>query len=375
MTSNSHIHLPPNFSAFDSVEQAVRLAAEQGIRALGASNYYDYSVYAEFAERAERAGIFPLFGMEIVARDERLAADGVKLNDPGNPGKVYVCGKGIAPAAAFEPEPARVLNGIREGDARRISAMVSRMESVFTTAGFPTGLTDGAIVDGVVTRHGCPRDTVTLQERHVAQAFQEALFASTEPGARAGALHAILGAEPKAPDDAAAVQNDIRTHLMKAGRPAFVEERFVSFEEARALVLAMRGIPCYPVLADGASPICPFEAPVEGLTERLHRWDIGAVEFIPVRNRRLVLEEYVPALRDAGFIVTGGTEHNTREMIPLRPACIGREPLPDPIRGIFEEGACVLAAHQRAVLAGEPGFNADPDITRWALLGREILGL
>ena len=32
LPANAHIHLPPNFSAFDSVEQAVSLAAEQGLR-------------------------------------------------------------------------------------------------------------------------------------------------------------------------------------------------------------------------------------------------------------------------------------------------------------------------------------------------------
>ncbi len=58
---NSHIHLPPNFSAFDSVEQAVALAADQQIGVLGVSNYYDYDVYGEFVERARGRGIFPTF--------------------------------------------------------------------------------------------------------------------------------------------------------------------------------------------------------------------------------------------------------------------------------------------------------------------------
>ena len=49
---NAHIHLPPNFSAFDSVEQAVTLAADEHIGVLGVSNYYDYDVYGEFVERA-----------------------------------------------------------------------------------------------------------------------------------------------------------------------------------------------------------------------------------------------------------------------------------------------------------------------------------
>jgi hypothetical protein len=48
LKNNAHIHLPPNFSAFETVEQAVDLAAAQGVRVLGVSNYYDYAVYDDF---------------------------------------------------------------------------------------------------------------------------------------------------------------------------------------------------------------------------------------------------------------------------------------------------------------------------------------
>ena len=46
---NAHIHLPPNFSAFETVSQAVGLAADQSVKVLGANNYYDYTVYTEMA--------------------------------------------------------------------------------------------------------------------------------------------------------------------------------------------------------------------------------------------------------------------------------------------------------------------------------------
>src|SRR5438477_1817557 len=64
---NTHIHLPPNFSAFDTVAQAVEAAADQDVRVLGVSNYYDYRVYADFAALAAKRGVFPLFGIEIIA--------------------------------------------------------------------------------------------------------------------------------------------------------------------------------------------------------------------------------------------------------------------------------------------------------------------
>ena len=57
LAANTHIHLPPNFSAFESVRQAVTLAAEEGLGVLGVSNYYDFGVYAEFAGEAARRGI------------------------------------------------------------------------------------------------------------------------------------------------------------------------------------------------------------------------------------------------------------------------------------------------------------------------------
>ena len=90
---------------------------------------------------------------------------------------------------------------------------------------------------------------------------------------RLGRLSELLGAATKLsdPDDHVGVQNELRSHLMKAGKPAFVEEAFLSFAEARRLVLELGGIPSYPVLADGASPICEFEADPEKLIERAAR--------------------------------------------------------------------------------------------------------
>jgi len=75
---NSHIHLPPNFSAFETVGQAVELAQAQGVALLGVTNYYDYEVYGEFASQAIRRGVFPLFGLEIVSLIAGLQAGGIR---------------------------------------------------------------------------------------------------------------------------------------------------------------------------------------------------------------------------------------------------------------------------------------------------------
>jgi hypothetical protein len=191
----------------------------------------------------------------------------------------------------------------------------------------------------------------------VAQAFQEAFFQAVEPARRRERLSIIIGTASKAaPENPIAVQQEIRSHLMKVGKPAFVPEVFLNFEEAYRLILELGGIPCYPTLADGATPICSFENPAEKLIQELKRRRIYCAELIPIRNQPEVLEHYAPAMREAGLIVTAGTEHNTFDLLPLEPMCVSGKPIPAHIQDIFWEGACVVAAHQFLVSHGQCGY-------------------
>jgi len=384
--NNTHIHLPPNFSAFDSVAEAVEMAAAEGLRVLGVSNYYDYTVYDEFARRAHEAAIFPLFGTEIICLQEDLVAAKIRINDPANPGKMYICGKGISRFAPLSPEAAALLQAIRDKDSLRMRQMVERLGEVFAEAGFDAELDERQVIEMVVRRHGCPFETVYLQERHIAQAFQERMAERLQPSEQAAVLRKAYGTEPTAPlDNAVEVQNEIRSRLMKAGKPGYVPETFVDYGHARQLILALGGIPCYPLLADGVVPHCEFEATPEAVVKRLREYEVRCAEFIPNRNAPQVLREYVLALRKAGIVVTAGTEHNTRDRIPLTPACKGAKPLPEDVAAYFWEGACVVAAHQWRRVRGESGFvdetgspsdpslNAEERIRRFAAEGSALI--
>ena len=373
---NAHIHLPPNFSAFETVAQAVSLADAQDVAILGASNYYDYSVYADFAALAQKQSIFPLFGLEIICLIDDLKTRGVKINDPGNPGKMYLCGKGIM---GFDPLSAQAASGlqtIRDVDARRMTDVVEALESVFADAGFPTGLTAGAVKQRIAARHGLPLETIYLQERHIAQAFQEVLFAQVSEAARSDTFLRLFGAASKpAPNDAVAVQNEIRSHLLKSSKPAYVPETFVGFDHAYQLILALGGIPSYPLLADGVSPLTDYEQSPEALAAELKTRGIPAAEFIPNRNTPAVLSQYVHALRDAGFLITAGTEHNTLDLLPMAPTCLGGAPIPDDVQEIFWEGVCIVAAHQYLTAQGQPGFSPGSSLVEFRALGETVLAL
>jgi len=202
-----------------------------------------------------------------------------------------------------------------------------------------------------------PADWVVLQERHVALAFQQALFARASSGGRAGILAQAFGGDaPADAEEPVAVQEQLRARLMKAGRAAFVPESPVSFDEAYRLVLEMDGIPCYPTLADGTDPVCPWEDPPDELAARLRERGILCAELIPNRNTREAVDMYVRAFRGAGMIVLAGTEHNTQNRVPIEPRCVDGGRPSDMAREAFWEGTCVVAAHQLLRASGRPGY-------------------
>ena len=352
---NTHVHVPPNFSAFASPEDVVASAQAEGVRAIGISNFYDQQVYGRFAELCRDAGIVPLFGLEFITLVPDLEAAGIRINDPANPGRMYVCGKGIDPFRTKLPEAVATAAQIREGNDARAAEMVAKLDAHLQAAGLGRSLTAAEIAADVAARGGVPVEWVSLQERHIARAVEEAVTAL--PAAeRPAVLEKAYGAPPKAAlDDPVAMQGEVRSRLLKAGTAGFAPEVPLSFEAAYAYVLAMGGIPCYPTLADGVDPVCPFEEPPAALAKRLVERGIHLAELIPIRNTSAVVDAYVEAFVAAGIEVVAGTEHNTAERIPFDPACTDG-PLSAAARAAFWRGTCIVAAHQARLAEDRPGY-------------------
>ena len=355
---NAHVHLPPNFSAFEDVEAVVNRARDEGVVAVGASNYFDFSIYDRFARACAAARIAPLFGTEIITLQEDLRAEGILVNDPDNPGRTYMCGKAMVGYKAPGPVATRLLDKIRASSEERMNAMAARLTDLALAAGIDQPPTIESIVGDVARRSGVPVGWVSLQERHLARALQESVYAQFGPGERGNVLAALLGSapDPTIVTDPIALQNAIRSKLMKAGRPAFVPDAEISFDDAYRLVLELDGIPCYPILADGAEPVCPFEDPPVALAQALLDRGVYCAELIPARNAPETVDRYVSVLREAGILVLAGTEHNTQRMIPLTPACRGGVTPSDMARTTFWEATCVIAAHQHLRQTDRPGY-------------------
>ncbi|MFH1024911.1 MAG: hypothetical protein V1809_16140 [Planctomycetota bacterium] len=357
---NSHIHLPPNFSSFPDLDAAARQAAAENVRVLGLTSYYGTDSHAAFAEACLARGIFPLFGIELMLMDDGLARRGLRVNDPDNPGKIYLCGKGITrfppPAAAA----ARFETTVKS-DTERGRAMLVNVPRLAAAAGVPLDLDYDTISRGIAGRCGADPGAIVLQERHIAAAIVAALDGGS-PADRRNRWIRLLGAEAGGAVDAALAagererQDLVRSRLLKAGRPAFVPERYLSFEEGMTLIRELGGVPVYPVLADGAKIPSDVERSPEELARHLAGWGIPGAEFIPGRNDVALVARYAEALENAGFFVTAGTEHNAPGAASLVPRARGGIPLPAETAARFRRGAACVAAHQYDCARGGSGI-------------------
>ena len=80
-------------------------------RSSGINDHYTVAGHEEFRRACAIAGIAATFSLEAVAMDRAAAAAGLLLNDPDNPGRVYLCGKGVTRIPPDSPPASRAWRG------------------------------------------------------------------------------------------------------------------------------------------------------------------------------------------------------------------------------------------------------------------------
>ncbi len=342
---NGHIHSPESFSAFSEMELAFQMAINEGVQVLGINDFYTLEGYPEFAHLAQKYKIFPLFNVEFMALQDRLQQKGIRVNDPNNPGRTYFSGKGLRYPVSMGEASTRKMSDLQKESNLQTYQMVDRLNTFLNEAG--TGLYfDPAELHRKLAKG-------LFRERHIAQAIRETVFELE--GSADGRLQLFRrlfsGKDLKSPvSDVAAIENEIRSNLLKSGGVAFIPEdpkAFLSLEEVKAIIIDAGGIPCYPVLLDDASGnYTEYESNMEALMEELLQNEVYSIELIPGRNDCKNLKDFATYFYKKGFVVTFGTEHNTPQLDPMRVSCRGGVPLDVDLKKINYEGAAVIAAHQ-----------------------------
>lgn len=353
---NAHLHTPYSFSAFRELTQALDLAVAEGVSVVGINDFYTTAGYDAWATECKKRELYPLFNIEFISLNEADQKAGRRVNDPGNPGRTYLSGKGLSyPFILAEPY-ATQLKDVREEANAQVESMCAKLNEVLAACNTGFSLDFNWIREELTMG--------SIRERHLAKALRmKAYEACNNDEAAIQALFADLfgGKDLKsAVKDVAGVENEIRGNLLKAGGAAFVPEdpkAFLPMQTVCDIILAAGGIPTYPFLADDAKGgYTDFEGDLEKVAAELTARGFHSVEFITTRNGVELLEKYASYLHEQGFVVTFGSEHNTPAMEPIELFARNNTPLTDKLLQINYEGACIVVAHQHMVAQGLQGY-------------------
>jgi len=370
---NGHIHTPYSFSAFSALNTAFKMATDEKISVLGINDFYVTDGYELFHQGCMMNKIFPLFNIEFIGLLKEEQQKGIRINDPNNPGRIYFSGKGLDFPFQAGWTQRRQLKNLKKESQVQIRAMIDKLNRLLKDEKPQMRLTYQEI------RSEYAQDLV--RERHIAKALR-ILVARTFPDGEMQTqfFEKLYGGKKSktSPSNHAALENEIRSNLLKSGGAAFVEEDEKSFLDLRKiikLIIKSGGIPCYPVLLDDPSGrFTEFEGDPDILYTSLKNLGIECIEFIPGRNDFDILRKYVEFFHEKGFIITFGTEHNTPEMIPVTVTARASKPLDETLKKIAWEGACVIAAHQYLRADGRQGYVL-PDGTHSLKQMRELKNL
>ncbi len=352
---NTHIHTPFSFSAFASIEQATNMAKQENIKILGINDFYTTDGYDEFYHSCRSNKIYPLFNIEFMGLIKEYQSKNIRVNDPNNPGRIYFCGKGLKYPFQINEKLWKKILKLQEESINQVKQMIEKANNFFSENQIDLNLDFEKIKNKYAKK--------LIRERHIAKALRIILNEKYQDSEkRKKILKTIYSGKESKIDikDNNALENEIRSNLLKSGGPAYVtedENAFLSVSEIIEIIINAGGIPCYPVLLDDTKGnYTEFEEDYENLHKKLSDLNIRCIELIPGRNNLDYLEKFVRFFDVKNYIILFGTEHNTPNLIPLTVSCRNNAPLTNELLKISFEGACVIAAHQFLIANGKEGY-------------------
>ena len=356
---NCHLHTPYSFSAFENIEDALNRAVNEDVKVVGINDFYTTQGFEEWYRGCNERKLYPLFGIEFISLNQEDQLAGLRLNDPSNPGRTYLSGKGFEYPFSL-PEPfASQLNAVIDESNKQVEEMCAKLNE------YLSGIDSDLVLDLNWIKRELTKGS--LRERHLARALRMKVFElceNDEMRVKPLLEKIFAGKQVKcAISNISGLENEIRGNLLKAGGVAFVAEKpeaFLPIQTVCDIIIAGGGIPTYPFLADNEKgEYTDFENDLERVAAQLTDRGFHSVEFITTRNDVVLLEKYAEYLNNQGFVVTFGSEHNTPMMEPIELFARNSTPLTNRLKQINYEGACVIAAHQYLNSQGLEGYIDD----------------
>ena len=351
---NGHLHSPNSFCAFDSIEQMFQMAMEEKVKVLGINDFYTVDGYDEFAMEGLRNRIFPLFNIEFMGLMQDMQAQDLRVNDPNNPGRTYFSGKALKHPLSISSKNRKFLEDLQQSSQVQVKEMISKADAHLRTINARFNITYEQVREEYANK--------LVRERHIARAIREAVMDHYPPADQIGFFESMFDGRSLSAslNDLSAVENEIRSALLKAGGKAFVPEdkdAFPGLQNIIDFILDAGGIPCYPVLLDDKNGnMTGFEGDWDRMDEVLQSFNVSCLELIPLRNSLEKLEEFVDFFRSRKYVISFGTEHNSPGLFPITVKVNTDKDLTPELKKVSYEGCCILAAHQYLVGRGLEGF-------------------
>lgn len=371
--ANGHIHTPYSFSAFMNLDTIFEMAVEEKIAVLGINDFFVTAGYDAFHKGCLNNGIFPLFNIEFIGLMAEEKQNGIRINDPHNPGRIYFSGKGLDYPFQTGWLQKKQLKSVIKRTQIQVKAMIARLNELI----IPDHPSLVLSYENIRREHAHE----LVRERHIAKALRIlAMENFATPEEQIHFLEVLYGGKKSMAgmSDTTALENEIRAFLLKSGGAAFVEEdesAFLEIKKIKKIIIKAGGIPCYPVLLDDPSGKCTeLETDPDKLHHSLLKLGVDCIELIPGRNDINKLKDFVEFFDKKGYIITFGTEHNTPDLIPLTVTARDNVPLDESLKKTAWEGVCVIAAHQYLRADGRQGYVL-PDGTHSVTQRRDLINL
>ena len=351
---NNHIHTPYSFSAFKNISQAVDMAVEESVKVLGINDFFVTQGYEEFDQTCTSKRIYPIFNVEFIGLHKEFQSQGLRINDPNNPGRIYLSGKGLKKEYILSDTNQKKFDLLIESSQNQVKEMIAKLNSWLNKLSSPFNLT----YEGVKSNYA----KELVRERHIASSLRNAIESTIETIEEQAHFYELLFETPAKSDISkpSAIEEEIRGKLLKVGGKAFViedEKAFLSPNEIKSIITDAGGMITYPLLLDDKNGnYTDFEDGKEELYNKLIELGIYNIELIPGRNSLEALSDYSKYFFNKGFTVSYGTEHNSPELIPLKVSCRNGVELSDELIDLNYKSTCVIAAHQYLVALGYTGY-------------------
>lgn len=334
---NLHVHTNESFSVFKSPSEAVWYACKEGVEYFGINDHYTIDGHPEFRAACQITDLKATFSIEAIAMEPQSLKEGKRYNDPDNPGRIYLIGKGVIRDLKKGGKGYTILHTMKSAIQKRNRKIVEKMNELLKEKGIFIKLGFNEVLNLT------PRGNAT--ERHVVQAFCERIDNFVRNFDHKREIYKKLlnnDIEEGILLNPSELQNFVRARLVKSGKPCYVEEdesAFTSIENLVDIHIEYGAVPTYPFMGN---PVTEEEVNLEELIKKVIKLRMYAFDIIDQRTGEKRVREIIDIASLYGFPVFIGTEHNTKRMLPL----VGDNAKNPEFNEYFKKSAQFVLGHQ-----------------------------